>query len=242
MDFKIPKYPSERSMREERDRLKLKRKSGVNFGLDNHSFMKANLLPLSKRQLDRAAKNGQKEEAQAEQRRRKEGRKEAGLAGESYFKDYIKMVQVTGLNDQAYLEGREELLRKSVEKDSQALSTGHLAKTLALKGNLVEASKLMNAWKKVVAQNPKEKARWKKASLCLELYMTQKDGSQKSLTGPQWKAGKKKAKVTKEEVERIVKESQEKGYIYLFDDADEDLLKSEVFWNPKSQDQYGCWD
>ena len=242
MDRKIPKYTSEeRSRREEekarkdeKERAKLKRKAGVNYGLDNTAMKKAGLFPLSRRQLDKATKNGLQKEAQSEQARRREGWRVAAQAGAVYLEQYLGTVKDTGLKDQASLKLRLELLWKSVNKDSQVLAISHLAKTLAMTGELDQASKQMGAWRRKVAPKTVEDiTRWKKASLCLELYMTQKRSSSNSLSSDQWKAGRK-AKVTKEEVEEITRQAQDNGYLYLFDQADEDLFKPSGTPSPRT--------
>ena len=131
------------------------------------------------------------------------------------------------------MELRLELLWRSVKKDSQVLTISHLAKTLAMKGELDQASVQMGAWGRKVAFKSSEETRWKKASLCLELYLAQKRSSTNSLSSGQWKAGRK-AKVTKEEVEEITKQTQDNGYLYLFDQADEDLVKHSGTPSPRT--------
>ena len=150
MDRKIPKYTSEERLRreeenarkdeeekekaskDEKERAMLKRKAGQNYGLDNTAMKKAGLFPLSRRQLDKATKNGLQKEAQSEQARRREGWRVAAQAGAVYLEQYLGTVKDTGLKDQASLKLRLELLWKSVNKDSQVLAISHLAKTLAM--------------------------------------------------------------------------------------------------------------
>ena len=68
MDCKIPKYIGvEMSRRKEekaeKKRAQLKRRAGLNFALDNTAMKKAGILPLSRRQMEKANKIGLEEDA-----------------------------------------------------------------------------------------------------------------------------------------------------------------------------------
>ena len=227
---------------EERERRHLRRKSAINWGQAKVRAMamkEADLNPLPSKVIRRAEMDGKGEEARKEVRRRREGRREAGLRGEQYFKHYRTIVQTTGLNRGDMLP-RVELLRNSLAHDFQVgvdkiysnlhcihscfqgLTIGHLAKTLALANsdNLAEAEVEMKKWGQwAKVQKGKEQTRWKEASIRLEVFK----GT--SLNGKQFKAARKVG-VNKNEVENFIKNARKKSsaYLYLFDKDDIKLL------------------
>ena len=97
----------------------------------------------------------------------------------------------------------------------------HLAKTLALLGNLAQAEVEMKKWGQwAKAQRGRELTRWKEASVKLELFK----GA--ILNNKQRKAAAKLG-VNMTEVEEFIKNERRKSstYIYLFDEEDEIHIK-----------------
>ena len=103
----------------------------------------------------------------------------------------------------------------------QGLVIAHLAKTLALLGNLAQAEVEMKKWGQwAKVQRGRELTRWKEASVKLELFK----GA--ILNNKQRKAAAKLG-VNMTEVEEFIKNERRKSstYIYLFDEEDEILIK-----------------
>ena len=190
---------------------------------------------------------GMEEEAQAEQSRRREGRKLAGEAAQTDWEQYkyVLSQENQGLKATGNLDLRVLLLERSLSKDSQCLVSSHLAKTLAWQKAWDRASVMMGAWGDHVTKGSVEATRWKKASLSLELWMRRLKDPQASLPGPIWKRGRK-FKVAKEEVEREVTKQMglyqwSDSGLYLFDEQDEGLMMPDIPWKPQSQDTFGGW-
>ena len=101
------------------------------------------------------------------------------------------------------------------------MTIAHLAKTLALLGNLAQAEVEMKKWGQwAKVQRGREKARWKKASVKLELF---KGGS---LNPNQWKSARNLG-LKRREVEEFIKNERRKSStnIYLFDEEDQIHIK-----------------
>ena len=103
------------------------------------------------------------------------------------------------------------------------MTIAHLAKTLALKGNLAQAEVEMKKWGQwAKVQKGKEMTRWKEASVKLELFK----GA--SLNSKQRKAARKNG-VNMTEVDEFIKNERRKNlpYVYLFDEEDEILFRQD---------------
>ena len=147
------------------------------------------------------------------------------------------------LASQTSLDQRISILQRSVKEDSQALYCSHLAKSLAMRGDLEPAKFQMANWGRLVgkSQRGKEEAkRWKKACLALHLHLARRKNPQATLTDAE-KDSAKKFRVDIQEVENTCSLAMERGYLWLFDQVDQDLVELDKAWKPLSKDQYGAW-
>ena len=71
--------------------------------------------------------------------------------------------------------------------------------------------------------------RWKKASMRLQLFMAQRKNPEATMTGKEWKAGRR-AKVDRKEVEELTRQALARSDqpLYLFDEEDERLVRGSV--------------
>ena len=242
---------------DERKEATRKRKSGMNYGRDKRHLDNLGIFPLSNKKMKYADRNGELEKAKAEQEKRKNMRKDFGEKAETHWEQYLEVVKANGLNDRSSLDLRINLLMQSVKKDPQALYLSHLFKTLVFNGDFELAKHNGKKWGKGV-QLDAQKFRWKKASLCLQLYEAKKKNMKAKLKKDQWNSGRKfglKGEKLKE-VEQIVTEALENDdFLYLFDEADEEKAKQDPApepWTntgtqiqahrPYSQSATGSWD
>ena len=99
-----------------------------------------NNQPLSKSKMGNAFFAGQGAEAEVEQKRRRVERQEAGEYADMNWSGYKEAVrkEKDGLASRTSLDQRISILQRSV-KDPQALYCSHLAKSLAMRGDLEPA-------------------------------------------------------------------------------------------------------
>ena len=247
----------ERRKEEEKKEATRKRKAGQNWGLNKSHWDNKGYWHLTKKQMKNAYYNGDLKMAKARQSKNRNGRKICGKKAETHWNQYLEVVKAKGLNDRSSLDLRINLLMESVEEDPQALYLSHLFKTLVFNGDFELAKQIGKKWGKGV-QAKAQKFRWKKASLCVQLYEAKKNNMEARLPKEQWNSGKpfglKGEKLM--EVEKIVTEALENdAFLYLFDEADEEKAKQDPVpepWTntgtqiqahrPYSQSATGSWD
>ena len=120
------------------------------------------------------------------QKKRRDARKKRGMAAEKDLDQMKNIVQnsARSLQETFYLEQRIKLLRESISKDRQSITTSLLAKTLAFKGDLEEAKAIMGKWGSMTClggqeeEKKVERRRWREASSRLNLFLSLRDGSE----------------------------------------------------------------
>ena len=140
---------------EEKEKINLKRKLGQNWGTPKvraQEMAQAKLNPIPSKAVKGALQHAKVEKWNVEQKIRREKRKKMGVEAELHYNQYLSVVEAQtgiGLKETDNLGQRLELLRKSVTGDRQAITTSHLAKTLAFMGDIEGAKVEMSKWKAV---------------------------------------------------------------------------------------------
>jgi len=176
---------------EEKEKIHWKRRAGQNWGMPTvwtQEMKEAKVNPLPNKVFKPFCQPFHPL-AQVEQKKRREVRKERGETAELNFNQAKTVVQSSGrgLWETGNLKQRVQLLRKSIAKDRQCITTSLLAKTLAYMGDMEEAKVEMHRWKEFTGfgrqmkEKHVERSRWREAHTKLKLFLCQRKNVQTDL-------------------------------------------------------------
>ena len=201
---------------EEKKKRDRERKAGQNWGRPivwAQEMKEAEVNPVPSKVFKGAFHSlAQVENLMEMQKNRRQTRRLRGERAELDFDQARSVVQSSsrGLRETVNLEQRLQLLRRSMTKDCQCITTSLLAKTLAFRGEMEGAKEEMRRWRQFTVLGGREKTverrRWREASTKLNLFLAQRKNALADLRKEEWKKVKQEG-ASPRDIKEFVKDS-----------------------------------